>query len=40
MKSPNDDDINISLWYSIGVGEILKTPEWTFKKSDLKRFWE
>jgi hypothetical protein len=38
MKSPNDDDIN--LWYSIGVGEILKTPKWTFRKGDLKRFWE
>ncbi len=36
MKNPNDD--GISPWYSTDFGEILKTPEWTFKKVDLKRF--
>jgi len=37
LKNPNNTDL--SPWY--GVSEIsssLRTPEWTFKKSDLKRF--
>lgn len=25
-------------WYSTEFGNVLKTPEWTFKRSDLKRF--
>jgi hypothetical protein len=29
-----------SPWYSVDFGEILETPEWTFYKTDLKRFEE
>ncbi len=29
---------SISPWYSVSFGEILNTPEWTFKAVDLKRF--
>ena len=36
LKNPNND--KISPWYSTTFGEILKTPEWTFNKGDLKRF--
>ena len=35
LKNPNDEN---SPWYSVDFGEILQTPEWTFKRSDLKRF--
>lgn len=28
----------LSPWYSINFGEVLETPEWIFKKNDLKRF--
>ncbi|WP_058486557.1 DUF4846 domain-containing protein [Defluviitalea phaphyphila] len=28
----------ISPWYSLNFGDVLKTPEWTFSKDDLKRF--
>jgi hypothetical protein len=28
-----------SAWYSADFGELLETPEWNFKSSDLKRFW-
>jgi len=28
----------LSPWYELGFGEVLNTPEWTFRKSDLKRF--
>lgn len=34
----NINDLKLSPWYSEDFGEILVTPEWTFKKSDLKRF--
>ncbi len=30
----------VSPWYHINFGEKLITPEWTFKKKDLKRFKE
>ncbi len=36
LKNPNNKDI--SPWYSTNFGETLKTPEWDFKKNDLKRF--
>ncbi len=36
VKNPNDDDL--SPWYPLDFGDTLKTPEWTFKKDDLKRF--
>lgn len=38
LKNPDND--KISPWYSINFGEELKTPEWTFNKTDLKRFEE
>lgn len=34
LKSP----FPISPWYDIRFGDQLETPEWTFKKTDLKRF--
>jgi hypothetical protein len=34
----NPDDRKLSPWYSIDFGETLHTPDWTFKKTDLKRF--
>ena len=36
LKNPNDE--KLSPWYSEDFGEILVTPEWTFKKEELKRF--
>ena len=36
LKNPIED--KISPWYSLKFGEQLKTPEWTFRKNDLKRF--
>lgn len=36
LKNPNNSDLNP--WYSINFGDILTTPEWIFKKEDLKRF--
>ncbi|MCM8899934.1 DUF4846 domain-containing protein [Caldicoprobacter algeriensis] len=36
LKNPQDPQI--SPWYSIEFGDTLITPEWTFKKTDLKRF--
>ncbi|MCH8317342.1 MAG: hypothetical protein IIA88_02400, partial [Bacteroidetes bacterium] len=38
LKNPNND--KISPWYSVNFGEELETPEWTFNKTDLKRFEE
>lgn len=38
LKNPNDE--SISPWYSVDFGETLSTPEWTFYKTDLKRFEE
>jgi uncharacterized protein DUF4846 len=34
----NPESQMLSPWYSASFGEILHTPEWTFKKVDLKRF--
>ena len=31
----NPDDIELSPWYSNKIGSELRTPEWTFKKTDL-----
>ena len=36
----NSNNNKISPWYSVVFGEILETPEWTFYKTDLKRFEE
>lgn len=36
LKNPNNKQF--SPWYSIDFGSELYTPEWTFKKNDLKRF--
>ncbi len=39
LKNPNDDEL--SPWYSLKeIEEDLQTPEWTFDRSDLKRFSE
>lgn len=38
LKNPEDE--GLSPWYSTDFGEELYTPEWTFKKTDLKRFKE
>jgi len=34
----NPDNPEISPWYSLGCSNDIHTPEWNFKKSDLKRF--
>ena len=34
----NPSNKNLSPWYSTDFGNVLQTPEWTFKKADLKRF--
>ncbi|MFC4818257.1 DUF4846 domain-containing protein [Flavobacterium sp. GCM10023249] len=36
LKNPNN--ASKSPWYDVNFGETLITPEWTFKKSHLKRF--
>ncbi len=36
----NPDDNQISPWYDIDFGDVLQTPEWTFRKEDLYRFPE
>jgi hypothetical protein len=36
LKNPMNTDL--SPWYSTDFGETLETPEWTFKKSELKSF--
>jgi len=36
LKNPIDSKLNP--WYELEFGETLYTPEWTFRKSDLKRF--
>ncbi len=38
LKNPNNNDI--SPWYSADFGQILETPEWTFKTTELMRFEE
>ncbi len=34
----NRVDSKLNPWYELEFGERLYTPEWTFSKSDLKRF--
>ncbi|MDD4409153.1 MAG: DUF4846 domain-containing protein [Candidatus Pacebacteria bacterium] len=34
----NLNSTNNSPWYLVGSGDIIKTPEWTFSREDLKRF--
>ncbi len=34
----NLNDLNISPWYNLKGTDLLLSPEWTFKKSQLKRF--
>ena len=36
LRNPNN--ASKSPWYDVNFGETLITPEWTFKKSHLKRF--
>ena len=36
IKNPNN--VDLSPWYDSDVPDLLQTPEWTFKKTDLKRF--
>ncbi|MFH7001479.1 DUF4846 domain-containing protein [Flavobacterium bizetiae] len=36
LKNPNN--ISLSPWYAVDFGTSLKTPEWTFSSSQLKRF--
>ncbi len=36
LKNPNNN--NFSPWYDLDFGEIIETPEWDFKRGDLKRF--
>jgi Domain of unknown function (4846) len=36
----NFNDPELSPWYPTDFGESLRTPEWTFSKTDLKRFGE
>lgn len=37
LYNPKKDQ---NTWYPLNFGEVLETPEWTFKSSDLKRFHE
>lgn len=36
LKNPNNN--SLSPWYAVDFGTSLKTPEWTFNSSQLKRF--
>lgn len=36
LKNPNNS--SLSPWYAVDFGTTLKTPEWTFSSSQLKRF--
>ena len=36
LKNPNDEPL--SPWYSENFGDLLRTPEWSFYSSNLKRF--
>lgn len=38
LRNPNDSAL--SPWYSTNFQGSLKTPEWTFEKGDLKRFFD
>ena len=35
LRNPADDD---SPWYGVEFGDTLVTPEWTFRRTDLRRF--
>jgi hypothetical protein len=37
LKNPHDHDL--SPWYRIPDGDLFKTPEWTFRRRDLKYFY-
>jgi hypothetical protein len=34
----NLEDAALSPWYALGFGAELRTPEWTFRRTDLRRF--
>ena len=36
LKNPSD--LKLSLWYSADFEDVLATPEWNFKKQELKKF--
>ena len=36
LKNPSDK--KLSPWYECDFGDKLRTPEWTFKRGDLRRF--
>jgi hypothetical protein len=36
LKNPGDP--KLSPWYPVAFGDELRTPEWTFRKGDLRRF--
>jgi hypothetical protein len=38
LKNPSD--AKLSPWYSADFGDILATPEWNFRKDELKKFEE
>lgn len=38
LKNLNDDGTLLDTWYPANFGTTLYTPEWTFSKTDLKRF--
>lgn len=36
LRNPSDE--RLSPWYDAGIDDLLVTPEWTFRKGDLRRF--
>ena len=36
LRNPNNRVLNP--WYELDFGEVLRTPEWTFGKNELRRF--
>ena len=36
LRNPNNRVLNP--WYELDFGEVLRTPEWTFRKNELRRF--
>jgi hypothetical protein len=36
LRNPND--AKLSPWYPVDFGDTLRTPEWTFRRTDLKRW--
>jgi len=36
LKNPND--LGLNPWYKADYGDVLVTPEWRFRRADLKRF--